>query len=164
MIDHDTPQRCSAILAVAAALALSLAAGTAAAQAAGTPTCAGSGDYYDSSSPEVVVCDDFDLRHRVVRSPAAYGAIWKPGFSALNTAHHRLAMDPFVLASGNLAVATLQWAARLGGRDGTVAGVRTFTSLAWPCIGEGWKIVREHNSSVVLPADQVDAVMAAARN
>ncbi len=122
------------------------------------------GRYYDWSSPEVVIYDDFDPEHRVVRSPAAYGAIWEPGFSALHTAHHRLAMGPFVLASGDLAVATLQWVARFEGGDGKVTGIRTFTSLAWRCTGDGWKIVREHNSSVVLPPDQVDAVIAAARN
>lgn len=122
------------------------------------------GKYYDWSSPDVVIYDDFDPQHRVVRSPAAYGAIWEPGFSALNTAHHRLLMGPFVLASGDLAVATLQWVARLEGKDGKVTGIRTFTTLAWRCTGDGWKVVREHNSSVVLPPGQVDAAMAAARN
>ncbi len=122
------------------------------------------GKYYDWSSPDVVLYDDFDPQHRVVRSPAAYGAIWEPGFSALNTAHHRFAMGLFVLSSGDLAVATLQWVARLEGGDGKVTGIRSFTTLAWRCTGDGWKIVREHNSSVVLPANQVDAAMAAARN
>ena len=73
-------------------------------------------------------------------------------------------MGPFVLASRDLAVTTLQWVARLEGRGSKVTGIRSFTTLAWRCTGDGWKIVREHNPSVVLPADQVDAVMSAARD
>ena len=122
------------------------------------------GRFYDWSSPDVVLYDDFDPQHRVVRSPADYGAIWEPGFSALNTAHHRLLSDPFVIASSDLAVATFGWAARLEGGDGKVTGIRSFSTLAWRCTGDGWKIVREHNSSVVLPTGQVDAVMAAGRD
>ncbi len=122
------------------------------------------GRFYDWSASDVVLYDDFDPQHRVVRSPAEYGAIWEPGFSALKTAHHRLLSGPFVLASGNLAVATFQWAARLEGRDGKVTGLRSFSTLTWRCTGDDWKIVREHNSSVVLPADQVDATMASGRD
>lgn len=120
------------------------------------------GKYYDWSSTDAMMYDDFDPEHRVVRSPAAYGAIWEPSFSALRTAHHRLALAPAVMASGDLAIATLQFVARLEGSNGKVTGIRTYTSLAWRCTGDGWKIVREHNSSVILPADQVDAVINAA--
>jgi len=120
------------------------------------------GKYYDWSASDVIIYDDFDPEHRIVRSPAVYGAIWEPSFSALRTAHHRFALAPSILLSSDLAVATLQFIVRLEGKDGKVTGIRVFTSLAWRCTGDGWKIVREHNSSVVLPADQVDAVMSAA--
>lgn len=193
MIHNNMPKTRNAALSVAAALALTFAAGatdagaTACASSGDTSVAALSqdwilvgwerkagdglldfrqklGKYYDWSSLDVVLYDDFDPQHRVVHGPAAYGTIWEPGFSVLNTAHHRLAMGPFVLSSGDLAVATLQWVARFESKDGKVTGIRSFTTLAWRCTGDGWKIVREHNSSVVLPPGQVDAAMAAARN
>lgn len=120
------------------------------------------GKYYDWSSDDVMLYDDFDPEHRVTRSPAAYGAIWEPSFSSLRTAHHRLSIRPSVVASDGLAASTLQFVARLEAGDGAVTGIRTLSTLVWRCTGEGWKIVREHNSSVVLPPAQVDAALSSA--
>jgi hypothetical protein len=78
-----------------------------------------------------VLYDDFDPQRRVVRSPAAYGAIWEQPFSALQSAEHRVVSGPSVLVSGDLATATLEFAARLTGGDGKVTGIRTFSSLVW---------------------------------
>lgn len=194
MDHHDIPCRISTVLAAAAVLGLFASAATAQTASApacatdgeasvaalsrswilsGWERKAGDGPlnfreklgrFYDWSASDVLLYDDFDPQHRVVRSPAEYGAIWESGFSALNTAHHRLLSGPFVLASGNLAVATFGWAARLEGRDGKVTGLRSYSTLTWRCTGDGWKIVREHNSSVVLPVDQVDATMASGRD
>jgi ketosteroid isomerase-like protein len=121
------------------------------------------GKYYDLSSPDVMLYDDVDPERRVVRNPSAYGAIWEPLFSAMRTAEHRLSIAPAVLVSGNLAAVNLQFIGRLTGQDGKITGIRTFTSLTWRCTAEGWKIVREHNSSTILPVDQIDSAMNAAK-
>lgn len=70
--------------------------------------------------------------------------------------------NPVCATSGDAAVATLQFVARLEGEDGKVTGIRTLSSLAWRCTGDGWKIVREHHSSQVVPTDQIDAAMRSA--
>ncbi|WP_207480818.1 Cif family virulence factor [Arenibaculum pallidiluteum] len=117
------------------------------------------GKYYDWSSPEVILYDDFDPQHRITRSAAEYGAIWEPPFSAMRSARHGVVFGPEVIQEGGLAHSTLQFAARLEGGDGTVTGIRTLSSLAWRCTGEGWRIVREHNSSVVVPDGELQALM-----
>jgi ketosteroid isomerase-like protein len=117
------------------------------------------GRYYDWSGADVILYDDFDPRRRVVRSPAAYGAVWEPGFNAMRSARHRVLDGPHVLQSDGLAASTLVFGARLETNDGKVTFIRTFTSLVWRCTAEGWRIVREHNSSTVLPTVQGTALM-----
>lgn len=120
------------------------------------------GAYYDFSSPDVVLYDDFDPEHRVVRSAEAYGAVWEPNFAPLRSAQHGVALGPFVTYSGELATSTLQFVARLEKKDGTVTGIRTHSSLVWRRGAAGWKIIREHNSSVIIPPAQLAAAMAEA--
>ncbi len=122
------------------------------------------GKYYNWSSSDVLLYDDFDPQRRVVRSPAAYGAIWEPPFSALRSAEHRVVSGPSVLVSGDLATSTLEFAARLTDKEGKETGIRTFSSLVWRSTAEGWKIVREHNSSTVLSPTQLAALMNPASN
>ncbi|MFI7708489.1 hypothetical protein [Nonomuraea sp. NPDC049480] len=45
--------------------------------------------------------------------------------------------------------------ARLETLDGTVTGIRTTTSLVWRLTDSGWRIIREHNSSVVVPVKTI---------
>lgn len=120
------------------------------------------GARYDRNSDGVVLYDDFDPRHRVARSAEEYAAIWEPAFRDLRLAHHRVAAGPEVLVSGDLAASWLVFVARLETADGTVTGIRTTTSLVWRRTSDGWKVVREHNSSAVLPPDELDAAMAGA--
>lgn len=117
------------------------------------------GKYYNWNADDIILYDDFDPKRRVVRSAHDYGKIWEPLFSALSTARHRVLEGPFVIVSGDLAASTLEFAARLETRDGKVTGIRTFTSFVWRLTNEGWKIVREHNSSTVIPNDQIDVFM-----
>ena len=115
------------------------------------------GKYYDFTDPDVLLYDDFDPQHRVVRSAAAYGAIWEPAFSALRSARHRVSIEPAVLVDDALATSTLQFEARLESEAGKVTGIRTLSSLVWHATEAGWKIVREHNSTVVVPVGEVEA-------
>jgi hypothetical protein len=39
--------------------------------------------FYDWSSEQTLLYDDFDPEHRVATSPAEYGAIWEPSFNKL---------------------------------------------------------------------------------
>ena len=40
---------------------------------------------------------------------------------------------------------------------GEVTGIRTTTSLVWRRGADGWRIVREHYSTNVIPVDQVES-------
>lgn len=117
------------------------------------------GAYYDFSAPDVVLYDNFDPQHRIVRSAVAYGAVWEPNFAALRSAYHGVALGPFVACSGDLAASTLQFVARLEKKDGSVTGIRTLSSLVWRRGAAGWKIIREHNSSVIIPPAELVAAL-----
>jgi ketosteroid isomerase-like protein len=119
------------------------------------------GKYYDWAADNVLLYDDLDPAHRVARSPGAYGAAWEPIFRQNRSAHHRVLEGPSVVYGGELAASNLTFAARIERADGTVVGIRTFTLLVWRCTADGWKIVREHNSSVTLAPGELDAVMRA---
>ncbi|WP_218008364.1 hypothetical protein, partial [Hydrogenophaga intermedia] len=58
---------------------------------------------------------------------------------------------------------SIRWKSRVRDQwNSTVIGIRTLSSLTWRCSEEGWKIVREHNSSQRLARDAVDPALASA--
>lgn len=113
--------------------------------------------FYDWTFDNVILYDDFDPQHRVAWNAVEYGDIWEPNFELLRSAHHRIEDGPHVIQGESLAASTLVFVARIEKIDGTVTGIRTTTSLVWRRIDDGWRIVREHNSTEVIPTDQVDA-------
>lgn len=121
------------------------------------------GSYYDGSSDETFLYDDFDPEHRVARSPVDYGAIWEPPFNSLRSARHYIADGPHVVQEGALAASRLVFLARLETLGGTVTNIRTTTSLVWHLTDEGWRIVREHNSTVILSSEAFDEAVTAAQ-
>ncbi len=66
---------------------------------------------------------------------------------------------PHVVSFGELAASTLVFVARLETLAGRVTGIRTTTSLVWRAAGGTWKIIREHNSSVVVPGGQAELIL-----
>ncbi|WP_440901586.1 YybH family protein [Actinosynnema sp.] len=99
---------------------------------------------------EVLLYDDFDPEHRTARTAREYGAVWEPAFRDLRLARHTVVSGPHVLESGDLAASTLVFEVDLETADGTRSRLRTTTSLVWRRGADGWRIVREHNSSVRL--------------
>ncbi|WP_375437323.1 YybH family protein [uncultured Hymenobacter sp.] len=120
------------------------------------------GKYYSWSAPDVLLYDDFEPQRRVAHSATEYGSFWEPPFTKLRSAHHRVVDGPHVVVSGNLATSVLQFVARLEGSDGKITGIRTYTSLVWRQEKDGWKIIREHNSSTVLTPAELQKLMATA--
>lgn len=122
------------------------------------------GKYYDWDGQDVHLYDDFEPQRRVARSAAEYGTFWAAPFSALKSAQHAVIDGPDVAAgSGDLAASTLEFAARLNAADGTAIGIRTRSSLVWRCHAEGWKIVREHNSSTKISTAETDQLLTTSR-
>ena len=108
----------------------------------------------------MVLYDDFDPQHRVARSAAAYAAIWEPIFNTVRSARHVVSDDPAVLAgSEDYAASTMKFAALIERGDGTVTPIRTRSDLVWRCGDGEWRIVREHNSTRVVPQAEVDALL-----
>ncbi|KOV78064.1 nuclear transport factor 2 family protein [Nocardia sp. NRRL S-836] len=113
------------------------------------------GELYDFGSPDVRLYDDFDPEHRVATSAAGYGSIWEPAFRGMLSAHHAVDDGPHVIAGAGLAASTLRFVARIVTPD-AVTDIRTTSSLVWRRTPDGWRIVREHNSTEVLPAGELD--------
>ncbi|WP_435281564.1 YybH family protein [Streptomyces koelreuteriae] len=118
------------------------------------------GEFYDFGSPDVRLYDDFDPEQRVATTAAGYGSIWEPGFRGMVSAHHAVDDGPHVIAGQELAASTLTFTARITLPDGAT-DLRTTTSLVWRRTPDGWRIVREHNSSKVLPAGTLDGAFGA---
>jgi ketosteroid isomerase-like protein len=115
--------------------------------------------YYDFDANDLILYDDFDPQHRVARTAQAYGEVWNRPFDSLVSAHHKVVSGPQVLRSGLLAASQLTFAARLTQADRSELGIRTTTSLVWRCGASGWKIAREHNSSVRVDGDALRRLM-----
>jgi ketosteroid isomerase-like protein len=71
------------------------------------------------------------------------------------SAHHAVDDGPHVIADLGLAASTLAFVARITVPDATT-DIRTTSSLVWRRTPDGWRIVREHNSTKVLPAGTLD--------
>jgi hypothetical protein len=103
----------------------------------------------------------------VGRSAADYAAMFEPPFQAVRSALHAVTDGPDVMAPreavpGAVAGSTLEFAARLEGADGTLTGIYARSNLLWRHDGEGWRMVQEHNSTRVVPVEEIDAELAKA--
>ena len=117
------------------------------------------GDLYDFESPDVVLYDDFDPERRVARSADEYAAIWEPVFASVHTTRHAVSDGPHVLTGeGSLAASWLQFNGRVRMPDGGVLEFLSTSSMVFHRTGSGWRIAREHNSTVVLPTGTLDPV------
>jgi ketosteroid isomerase-like protein len=112
------------------------------------------GRFYDYKANDMLLYDDFDPQYRVARSPREYSAIWSPSFKTLRTAHHIVLGEPEAIVGESLATSTLEFGARLEAADGSIIGIRTRSTLVWRCTNAGWRIVREHNSSRRITAEE----------
>ncbi|MEU5640728.1 nuclear transport factor 2 family protein [Streptomyces milbemycinicus] len=113
------------------------------------------GEFYDFDSTDLRLYDDFDPEQRVAATATGYGSIWEPHFDRMVSAHHAVDDGPHVIVSHHLAASTLAFVARITTSDGAT-DIRTTTSLVWRRTPDGWRIVREHNSTRVLPAGDLD--------
>ncbi len=114
------------------------------------------GDFYDFDSPDVRLYDDFDPEQRVATTAAEYGSIWEPVFRKTASVHHAVDDGPHVVAGQDVAASTLTFVARITLPD-AITDIRTTTSLVRRRTRDGWRIVREHNSSRVLPQGDLDS-------
>ena len=120
-------------------------------------------DFYDWESEDVILYDDFDPEHRVARSPREYGAIWDVHFNHMRSVAHVIVDGPAVIEQGDLAASRLVFVARLEPLLGEVTGIRTTTSLVWRRTEGRWRIVREHNSTVVIPVHEAEEALGGPR-
>lgn len=96
--------------------------------------------------------DDVDPEHRVATSAREYRDIWEPIFNRLASADHRIESEPLVEVDVDLATSWLVFLAHLELADGTTIYNRCTNFLAWRRFPDGWKIVRDHTSSVEVTA------------
>ncbi|HEV7334329.1 MAG TPA: hypothetical protein VGO06_00050 [Bosea sp. (in: a-proteobacteria)] len=117
------------------------------------------GKYYDWSSTDVLLYDDLAPERRMARSAEAYGAMWTPIFVSQREVRHAVVDGPDAIIGGELATSTLEFAARLEAGDGRISGIRDRSTLVWRCGAEGWRIVREHNSSYPVDRAEIDRLV-----
>ena len=106
------------------------------------------GKYYDWTSADVVLFDNADPQRRLNRSAAEYAAIWDDAIPKLNSLSNTLLAEPIVNVYGDIAIAEVTFRSRFEAVDGTVDEAPTFSSLVLRKSEEGWKIVREHGTSM----------------
>lgn len=113
------------------------------------------GKYYDWEARDVVLYDDMAPDFRVARSPEEYRALWEKSFQALHRAHHLVLNGPETIIGDELATSTLEFAARLEPAEAQpIISIRARSTLVWRCTDDGWKIVREHNSTRRITAEE----------
>ena len=118
------------------------------------------GRFYDWSGRDVHLYDDFEPQQRVARSPDAYGGFWAAPFTALARADHGVIDGPDVLSgAGDIAASTMAFVARLEAADGRITGIKARSSIVWRCHAQGWRIVREHNSTRQISPTETDALL-----
>jgi ketosteroid isomerase-like protein len=115
------------------------------------------GKYYDWSSADVILHDNADTERRVVNSPGEYGAIWDAMVPQLRRLSNTIVGEPVVMVEGDLAMVSVRFVTRFESADGTVEDAPTLSSLILRRTDEGWKIIREHGSSLV-PEEPAAAV------
>jgi len=102
-----------------------------------------------------VLYDDMAPEFHVARSADEYRALWERSFQALRRAHHLVLDGPETIVGSDLATSTLEFAARLEPAEGQpIVSIRARSTLVWRCTGDAWKIVREHNSTRRIAADE----------
>jgi ketosteroid isomerase-like protein len=122
------------------------------------------GTFYDWNGQDVHPYDDFDPQRRIARSADTYGTFWAAPFTALRSARHAVIDGPDVATgTGDLAASTLEFVACIEAADGKIVGIRTRSSLVWRCHADGWRIVREHNSSTSVSAAETDQLLKTSR-
>lgn len=113
------------------------------------------GKYYDWEANDVILYDDMAPDFRIARSPEEYRALWEPSFQALRRANHLVLNGPETVVGDELATSTLEFVGRLEPAESQpVVSIRTRSTLVWRCTGDGWKIIREHNNSRRIAAEE----------
>jgi len=97
----------------------------------------------------------------VATTAVAYGSIWELVFREVVSAHHVVDDGPHVVSGGDAAASTLRFEARIGMLGG-VTDIRATTLLVWRRTRDGWRIVRQHNSTEVLSPGERDGRFGAA--
>ena len=118
------------------------------------------GDFYDWEAQDVMLYDDADPERRLFRLVADYQAAFEPTFNQLKRAEHWFALEPDVVHSGDLASSYLIFLARLTTADDTLVCLRCTNALVWRRTNNGWRIIRDHTSSVTLTPEELEVAVA----
>ncbi|MBM0104861.1 nuclear transport factor 2 family protein [Steroidobacter sp. S1-65] len=117
------------------------------------------GRFYDFDGKGVVIHDSWDPQKRVARSARQYGSFFEATFDSFKSARHAVTDGPHVIHGRDLATSSLEFIARLEGRDGKVNAARAQSQTVWRCTDKGWRIVREQNAVDDLDVARADAIL-----
>lgn len=104
--------------------------------------------FYDWSPDGTQFFDDFDAERRVCTEAAHYAAIWDEHIPLMQRLTNIIVGSPSTLVSGDLAVMSVQFVTSYTTAEGISGKAHTLSSLVWRRSPEGWRIIREHGSSL----------------
>jgi hypothetical protein len=113
-------------------------------------------DLYDFDADDLILYDDFEPGHRVARTAREYGTFWNEPFNSLRRARHSVVDGPSVVVSDDIAASRMVFIAALEPGGGEPIGIRATTSSVWRNTPQGWRIFREHTSTVKIPIEEAD--------
>lgn len=114
------------------------------------------GRFYDLDAPGVFY-DDFAPDFETAYTPAQYGQFWEGPFNAMRSALHGLHDEPQAIVGDRVASSTLGFVGRLEARNGEITAIKSRSQLGWECSDGRWVIRHEHNSSQIVPEDEIKA-------
>jgi hypothetical protein len=106
------------------------------------------GKYYDFSSKDLSLFDDFDPELKVRHTADDYGKVWYGLVPKFKSVHHKITEQPGVIAVGpGYSHSVMEFVFEVTPKQGDATYLISRTSILWRCTADGWKIFKEHNSA-----------------
>lgn len=106
------------------------------------------GKYYDFTSNDLSLFDDFDPKLQVRKTAEDYGKIWHALVPNFKSVHHKITEQPSPIAVGpGYSHSVMEFVFEVTPKKGEVMHLISRSSILWRCDADGWKIFKEHNSA-----------------
>lgn len=106
--------------------------------------------FYDWESGDTQFFDDFDAQRRVNEDAAHYASIWDERIPSMRSLTNKMVGNPRIVLSGDLAAMSVRFVTSFTTAEGVSDQAETLSSLVWRRSSQGWRIIREHGSSLAI--------------
>lgn len=106
------------------------------------------GKYYDLTSTDLSLFDDFDPALKVRNTADDYGTVWYGLVPKFKSVHHKITEHPNVVPTGpGYSHSVMEFVFEVTPKQGEPMYLISRSSILWRCTADGWKIFKEHNSA-----------------